>query len=65
MVSADLMGITRDDLVFDVGRHVDGSGKLFEEWVWPLWKDKSSEGGALKDGGRPVRPVRWEIGMNG
>jgi len=32
MVSADLMGITRDDLVFDVGRHVDDSVKLFEEW---------------------------------
>ncbi|MFN3078108.1 MAG: adenylylsulfate reductase subunit alpha, partial [Alphaproteobacteria bacterium] len=25
MVSADLMGITRDDLVYDVGRHVDGT----------------------------------------
>jgi adenylylsulfate reductase subunit A len=33
MVHADLMGITRDDLVYDVGRHVDGTVHLFEEWA--------------------------------
>jgi len=65
MVSADLMGITRDDLVFDVGRHVDDSVKLFEEWGLPIWKDKSSEGVALKDGGKPVRSGRWQIMING
>jgi len=65
MVSADLMGITRDDLVFDVGRHVDDSVELFEEWGLPIWKDKSTEGVALKDGGKPVRSGRWQIMING
>ena len=38
MVANDLMGITRDDLVYDVGRHVDNSVELFEEWGLPIWK---------------------------
>ncbi|MDH3913058.1 MAG: FAD-binding protein, partial [Rhodospirillales bacterium] len=58
MVHADLMGITRDDLVFDVGRHVDESVELFEEWGLPIWKTKETEGVALKDGGKPVRSGR-------
>ena len=37
-VRNDLMGITRDDLVYDVGRHVDDSVHLFEEWGLPIWK---------------------------
>lgn len=65
MVSADLMGITRDDLVFDVGRHVDDSVHLFEEWGLPIWKDKSTEGVPLKDGGKPVRSGKWQIMING
>ncbi|MGE5546779.1 MAG: adenylyl-sulfate reductase subunit alpha [Solirubrobacterales bacterium] len=65
MVSADLMGITRDDLVYDVGRHVDDSVHLFEEWGLPVWKDKGSEGVALKDGGKPVRSGKWQIMING
>jgi adenylylsulfate reductase subunit A len=64
-VSADLMGITRDDLVYDVGRHVDDTVHLFEEWGLPIWKDKGSEGKALKDGGKPVRSGRWQIMING
>lgn len=31
MVSNDLMGIARDDLAYDLGRHVDDSVHLFEE----------------------------------
>ncbi len=65
MVSADLMGITRDDLAFDVGRHVDDSVHLFEEWGLPIWKDKSTEGVPLKDGGKPVRSGKWQIMING
>lgn len=65
MVHADLMGITRDDLVYDVGRHVDGTVHLFEEWGLPIWKDKSTEGVPLKDGGKPVRTGRWQIMING
>ena len=65
MVHADLMGITRDDLVYDVGRHVDDSVKLFEEWGLPIWKQKGDEEKTLRDGGKPVRSGRWQIMING
>jgi len=77
MVSNDLMGITRDDLAYDVGRHVDDSVHLFEEWGLPIWKtldDGSRVDGAkweaqggklLKDGGKPVRSGKWQIMING
>ena len=35
-VRNDLMGITREDLVYDVGRHVDDSVHQFEEWGLPI-----------------------------
>ncbi len=65
MVHADLMGITRDDLVYDVGRHVDGTVHLFEEWGLPIWKSKETEGVPLAEGGTPVRSGRWQIMING
>jgi adenylylsulfate reductase subunit A len=74
MVANDLMGITRDDLAYDLGRHVDDSVHLFEEWGLPIWKT-DDEGGrhdgaqgdlpALKDGGKPVRSGKWQIMING
>ena len=77
MVSNDLMGITRDDLAYDVGRNVDDSVHLFEEWGLPIWKTDADGGrhdGAeaqkeglppLKDGGKPVRSGKWQIMING
>ncbi len=77
MVSNDLMGITRDDLAYDLGRHVDDSVHLFEEWGLPIWKtdadgvrhdgaESQREGlPALKDGGKPVRSGKWQIMING
>jgi len=73
MVSNDLMGITRDDLAYDVGRHVDESVHLFEEWGLPIWKtdengerfDGSKGMTPLKDGGKPVRSGKWQIMING
>jgi adenylylsulfate reductase, subunit A len=73
MVSNDLMGITRDDLAYDLGRHVDESVHLFEEWGLPIWKtdengerhDGSKGMPALKDGGKPVRSGKWQIMING
>jgi adenylylsulfate reductase subunit A len=76
MVRNDLMGITRDDLVYDVGRHVDDSVHLFEEWGLPIWKKhpetgktidgaKGLEIGLLKDGAEPVRTGKWQIMING
>jgi adenylylsulfate reductase subunit A len=65
MVANDLMGITRDDLVYDVGRHVDDSVHLFEEWGLPIWKQPGDEEKSLKEGGKPVRSGKWQIMING
>ncbi|MFA6444725.1 MAG: adenylyl-sulfate reductase subunit alpha, partial [Sterolibacterium sp.] len=77
MVSNDLMGITRDDLAYDLGRNVDDSVHLFEEWGLPIWKtdaegvrhdgaEAQKEGiPSLKDGGKPVRSGKWQIMING
>src|SRR3990167_1109930 len=35
-VRNDLMGIVREDLVYDVGRHVDDSGHVLEEGALPV-----------------------------
>jgi len=43
MVRNDLMGIVREDLIYDLGRHVDDSVHLFEEWGLPVWK-KTDDG---------------------
>ncbi len=73
MVSNDLMGITRDDLAYDLGRQVDESVHLFEEWGLPIWKtdengeryDGSKGMPTLADGGKPVRSGKWQIMING
>ncbi len=65
MVRTDLMGIIREDLVYDVGRHVDGSVHLFEQWGLPVWKQPGDEGKSLPDGGKPVRSGKWQIMING
>jgi len=59
------MGITRDDLTYDLGRHVDDSVHLFEEWGLPIWKQPGDEGRALVNGGKPVRSGKWQIMING
>ncbi len=75
MVRNDLMGIVREDLIFDLGCHVDDSVHLFEEWGLPVWK-RSEEGksldgkkgqklGTLKGGAAPVRTGKWQIMING
>ncbi len=75
MVRNDLMGIVREDLIFDLGCHVDDSVHLFEEWGLPVWK-KTDEGknldgkkglklGTLKSGATPVRTGKWQIMING
>jgi adenylylsulfate reductase subunit A len=55
-VRQDLMGIARDDLVFNIARHVDSSVHLFEKWGLPIWTD---------EGGKYVREGRWQIMING
>jgi adenylylsulfate reductase subunit A len=55
-VRNDMMGIAREDLTYDVARHVDGTVHLFEKWGLPIWKD---------DEGKPVREGRWQIMIHG
>jgi len=76
-VRNDLMGIIREDLVYDLGRVVDDSVHLFEDWGLPIWKKdaegKSFDGAqakkeeipSLRDGGIPVRSGRWQLMING
>ena len=64
-VRQDLMGITREDLIYDVGRHVDDSVHQFEKWGLPIWKQPGDESKTLADGGKPVRSGRWQIMING
>ncbi len=75
MVRNDLMGIVREDLIFDLAGHIDDSVHLFEEWGLPMWK-KTEDGknldgkaglklGTLKSGATPVRTGKWQIMING
>jgi len=55
-VRNDLMGVTREDLVADIARHVDSSVHLFEKWGLPIWTDES---------GAYVHEGRWQLMING
>jgi adenylylsulfate reductase subunit A len=55
-VRQDLMGVSREDLVYDIARHVDGTVHLFEKWGLPIWKDEN---------GAYVREGPWQIMING
>ncbi len=52
----DMMGLAREDLVYDVARHVDSSVHLLEEWGLPIWK---------KENGEYERIGRWQIPIHG
>ena len=75
MVRNDLMGIVREDLIFDVGRHVNDSVHLFEEWGLPCWvkhegknldgAQAKEKGFSLRTGASPVRSGRWQMMING
>jgi adenylylsulfate reductase subunit A len=56
MVRQDLMGLSREDLVYDLARHVDSSVHLFEEWGLPIFKTPE---------GRYKREGRWQIMIHG
>ncbi|MFP3214643.1 MAG: adenylyl-sulfate reductase subunit alpha [Nitrososphaeria archaeon] len=55
-VKTDLMGVVREDLVYDYSRHVDSTVYLFDEWGLPIFKDEN---------GRYVREGRWQIMIHG
>jgi adenylylsulfate reductase subunit A len=53
----DLMGLVREDLGYDIARHVDGSVHQFEEWGLPMMKDPKT--------GRYLREGKWQIMIHG
>ncbi len=55
-VRTDLMGISREDLVYNIARHVDSSVHLFEKWGLPIWLDEN---------GKYVHEGRWQLMING
>ncbi|MDR2669199.1 MAG: adenylylsulfate reductase subunit alpha, partial [Desulfovibrio sp.] len=75
MVRADLMQVLREDLVYDLGRHVDDSVHLFEAWGLPCkirdgdreldGMEAAAQGKSLRNGDEPVRSGRWQIMING
>lgn len=53
----DLMGIVREDLLFDMARHVDSTVHNFEEWGLPIMRNEK-KGSFLREG-------RWQIMIHG
>lgn len=53
----DLMGMVREDLAFDMARHVDSAVHKFEEWGLPLMKNPET--------GSYMREGRWQIMIHG
>lgn len=53
----DLMGLVREDLVFDIARHVDATVHKFEEWGLPIMKNRET--------GHYLREGRWQIMIHG
>ena len=55
-VRHEFMGISRDDLVLNIARHVDSSVHLFEKWGLKIWTDEQ---------GKYIRGDRWQVMING
>ena len=53
----DLMGLVREDLTYDIARHVDSTVHKFEEWGLPIMKDPET--------GRYLREGKWQIMIHG
>jgi adenylylsulfate reductase subunit A len=53
----DLMGLVREDLGYDIARHVDATVHKFEEWGLPIMKDPET--------GRYLREGKWQIMIHG
>ena len=53
----DLMGLVREDLGYDIARHVDSTVHKFEEWGLPMMRDPKT--------GRYQREGKWQIMIHG
>ena len=48
----DLMGLVREDLGYDMARHVDSTVHMFDEWGLPMMKDKKLDDIKEKENGK-------------
>lgn len=55
-VTNDQMGLARQDLVYDMARHIDSTVKHFDKWGLPIWKD---------DNGNYVKSGQWQVMIAG
>ena len=55
-VRNDLMGLSREDLVYDIARHVDASVHMFEDWGLQFFKTED---------GRYVCEGKWQVMIHG
>ena len=53
----DLMGLVREDLGYDIARHVNSTVHKFEEWGLPIMRDPKT--------GRYQREGKWQIMIHG
>ena len=53
----DLMGMVREDLAFDMARHVDSAVHQFEDWGLPIMRNPET--------GTYLREGRWQIMIHG
>lgn len=53
----DLMGMVREDLAYDMARHVDSAVHMFEKWGLPLMRNPET--------GRYQREGKWQIMIHG
>jgi adenylylsulfate reductase subunit A len=53
----DLLGLVREDLIYDIARHVDSTVHKFEEWGLPIMKNPET--------GRYLREGKWQIMIHG
>ena len=53
----DLMGMVREDLGYDMARHVDSTVHMFDEWGLPMMKNEET--------GRYLREGKWQIMIHG
>jgi adenylylsulfate reductase subunit A len=53
----DLMGLVREDLAYDMARHVDSSVHQFDDWGLPFMKDPET--------GRYQREGKWQVMIHG
>ena len=53
----DLMGMVREDLAYDMARHVDSTVHKFDEWGLPMMRDPETD--------RYLREGKWQIMIHG